>query len=828
MMTPSRVHDDDTMDDTVHGGRDRSGAPGSGDSATSYVALTRHQRSLHAPTSICSAMTELPMLALQRMLGCFALTPTVRMQSGRTVALGAEIAQGGYSYVYHARDTSTGEHMALKKILCQTEEQVQMAKREIEMHRSFLHPNIMPLSDFAVVSIDTYTFEYYLLFPFIENGTLREMIDIALLRRMPIPERLIMDMFLKICRAVGELHARSPPLAHRDIKPENVLLTRDNEPILTDFGSVTVADVSIASRSDALALQDSAAQFSSMSYRAPELYDVGDLTHVSSVTDVWSLGCLLYAMGFGYSPFECTFSDNGDVRITECSYLAVIGHVKFPKSHNRTASFVELISVGLRILFHGEWANGAMDGYGEKEVPLQNSRHARCDLFHNLPLQSDTVAAMNHMSDRSSSSLASGSGLGSGSERRDVDVDGATASPSSPSSSPEGSTRCDCCKSCGAILELDGCGHRFHPRCIYAYPMRQCELCSTPVTAVKIFRVFKNAPNSMVRKGKWSPDEHKYANMMMKQFQLGAFPLVDGLHLRGFIANLLQCDPLRVTKKYSGHAIGKQNFYYQRQKSYCYNLHTKLQKRISNLRNHFYWHIQFRCKFGYSINIQELKAAEADYWIREFLKFADKIGQRVEFQAPSPSPPMTPVQTPTEEPLTQSQSSQPVALSSPARRTEPEVFSPPLVESEPAAPLAFSSRKEQQQPSFKLRNDASGSLSPLSFDEWNEDSSASFMDMLDGAVLDDFARHSAQLSISLSDFLAVPAKMSSSYEKHPSGAKPSAVAAAAETLAPPSSSSSSQRTKCSLGEWLREEESRWNDSMTATSWSFSLTLSDCA
>jgi serine/threonine protein kinase len=44
------------------------------------------------------------------------------------------------------------------------------------------------------------------------------MIDVALSRRIPIPERVILDIFLKICRAVGEMHARSPPLVHRDIK----------------------------------------------------------------------------------------------------------------------------------------------------------------------------------------------------------------------------------------------------------------------------------------------------------------------------------------------------------------------------------------------------------------------------------------------------------------------------------------------------------------------------------------------------------------------------------------------------------------------------------
>lgn len=85
-----------------------------------------------------------------------------------SVVVGSEIAQGGYSFVYNARDTLTGEAFALKKILCQTEDQIEMAKQEIQMHKSFAHPHIMPLSDYAVLSVDANALEYYLLFPFME------------------------------------------------------------------------------------------------------------------------------------------------------------------------------------------------------------------------------------------------------------------------------------------------------------------------------------------------------------------------------------------------------------------------------------------------------------------------------------------------------------------------------------------------------------------------------------------------------------------------------------------------------------------------------------
>lgn len=58
---------------------------------------------------------------------------------------------------------------------------------------------------------------------------------------------------------------------------------------------------------------------------------------------VWSLGCLLYAMAFGYSPFECSFYGDNELRITECTYLSVIGTVKFPSNCVYSPAFCDLI-----------------------------------------------------------------------------------------------------------------------------------------------------------------------------------------------------------------------------------------------------------------------------------------------------------------------------------------------------------------------------------------------------------------------------------------------------------------------------------------------------
>jgi hypothetical protein len=66
------------------------------------------------------------------------------------------------------------------------------------------------------------------------------------------------------------------------------------------------------------------------------------------------------------------------------------------------------------------------------------------------------------------------------------------------------------------------------------------------------------ARKASLRRGKWTTEEEFYANRLIYEFKLGLLPLTDGTTLRTFLSKLLNCDPMRISKKFVGqNCIGK-------------------------------------------------------------------------------------------------------------------------------------------------------------------------------------------------------------------------------------------------------------------------------
>ena len=123
---------------------------------------------------------------------------------------------------------------------------------------------------------------------FVEGGQLDEVA-----RREPMPIRRAVELIAKIARTVHYAHEHG--ILHRDIKPGNILLDVKGEPHLTDFGLARLVE-SESTVTRTLEV------LGTPGYMAPE-QALGNNAAVSSVTDVYGLGAVLYQLLTGQPPF---------------------------------------------------------------------------------------------------------------------------------------------------------------------------------------------------------------------------------------------------------------------------------------------------------------------------------------------------------------------------------------------------------------------------------------------------------------------------------------------------------------------------------------------
>ena len=126
----------------------------------------------------------------------------------------------------------------------------------------------------------------------------------------PFTQHAALHLFHGICAGLLALHRAG--FCHRDLKPHNILLTSSANsedvlsfiPVVTDFGSCAPLRVEIRSRANTLDVQDEASRKSSAPYRAPELFEPPMDGVIDGQSDVWSLGCILYALASFMSCIE--------------------------------------------------------------------------------------------------------------------------------------------------------------------------------------------------------------------------------------------------------------------------------------------------------------------------------------------------------------------------------------------------------------------------------------------------------------------------------------------------------------------------------------------
>jgi len=247
---------------------------------------------------------------------------------GGRYTLERELGRGGMSIVYLAIDHRNQRRVALKVLRPELAQSLGPERflREIKVAAGLTHPHILPLFDSGVAGgLLFYTM------PYVEGETLRH--RLIRQRRLPVAEAVT------IARDVADAlsYAHTQNIVHRDIKPENILLEAGH-PVVSDFGIARAISVADASR-----MTGTGIVVGTVDYMSPEQASGEE---VDGRSDIYSLGCVLYEMLIGRTPFPGGTS-TGETRSVsqerreiplEVEYAIEVALAKLPSERFGTAT----------------------------------------------------------------------------------------------------------------------------------------------------------------------------------------------------------------------------------------------------------------------------------------------------------------------------------------------------------------------------------------------------------------------------------------------------------------------------------------------------------
>ncbi len=223
-----------------------------------------------------------------------------------------KLGEGGMGVVYKAHDAKLDRAVAVKFLPAHLYASADNKARFIQEARATAalnHPNILHVHD-----IDEQNGSLFFVMEYVEGKTLKSHIA-GLKSGDGIPVRQAIDWTLQIAAGLQAAHEKG--IVHRDIKPENIMLTKDGQPKIMDFG--------IAKLKHGSGLTKTGTSLGTLSYMSPEQAQGLSADHRS---DIWSLGVLLYEM------LTCELPFRGEHEAA-LMYLIVNEQAVAPSSHDK-------------------------------------------------------------------------------------------------------------------------------------------------------------------------------------------------------------------------------------------------------------------------------------------------------------------------------------------------------------------------------------------------------------------------------------------------------------------------------------------------------------
>jgi serine/threonine protein kinase len=196
------------------------------------------------------------------------------------------VGRGGMADVYTAFDTRFDRTVAVKVFKREEEDLLRRFTREARLMASLRNPHLVPIYDTGKSLVNNVPY-YYIVMPYMQGGTLR-----ARIRNAPMQLQDACGTLQDIADALDYIHTKG--IIHRDIKSSNVLLDADGHSYLSDFGIARLTEESTQMTSTGNVL-------GTVDYIAPELFEADG--KASTLSDLYSLGVLLYEMVTGRLPF---------------------------------------------------------------------------------------------------------------------------------------------------------------------------------------------------------------------------------------------------------------------------------------------------------------------------------------------------------------------------------------------------------------------------------------------------------------------------------------------------------------------------------------------